>query len=440
MRWGRRSLLATSSLVAMAASAPVLAQGVVTNPVPVNGVFTTTPGVTGVVLTGESFTGTILNAAPVTLGQYKVGIYTGIAVGTKSFNGAIINAGNIEVATNYPTNKHAFGIAVGAGAGGVFNGSVTNSGFITSREGYSIGHYIPPGLQGTVELADIAVRETVTGSIINTATGVIILPFGRVNSIGIAVDAPILGRIINAGYIFAGFGIDTGTGIAVRAPIMGGITNSGTLISTHIDIRVLAPLPRGITNSGFIGGKIFAPTDTAITVVGPIAGGISNTGIIAGAAEGNGIAFGTGTAFDLGAASAATVIRQSAGSIFGGIRFSSHADELLISGGAVGGGFVAPAGSAASIGLSGGVLAIGAAEFSNTPGFIGGDPLLGVQNLAALRQSGGMVVLDVVNSTNAAEVPNVRAGVITLTSVAAALTNFSAVNAINAPSFAPGAS
>src|SRR5579872_1581815 len=134
MRWGRRSLLATSSLVAMAASAPVLAQGVVTNPVPVNGVFTTTPGVTGVVLTGESFTGTILNAAPVTLGQYKVGIYTGIAVGTKSFNGAIINAGNIEVATNYPTNKHAFGIAVGAGAGGVFNGSVTNSGFITSRE------------------------------------------------------------------------------------------------------------------------------------------------------------------------------------------------------------------------------------------------------------------------------------------------------------------
>jgi hypothetical protein len=252
----------------------------------------------------------------------------------------------------------------------------------------------------------IEIETTVTGSVVNTGAG------GFANAI-FAFPLSGFGQFV--------FNSVVNVGIDVNAPVLGGVTNAGFITGTNIiAIRSTAAIPGGITNTGYIGAD---PVDqgfaTAIGIAasGPLQGGISNTGIIAGAGfEPIDPLFGAGVAIDLSQVTTPTTITQTAGQILGAINFSGNADRLLISGGGVGGGLNAPAGSGAGVMLTGGVLAFG----PNFNGLSASETVQSASNLAFLTQSGGTIVLQVNNSTVAGTFPTISAGNITLTSVAAA--------------------
>ncbi|MBV9517090.1 MAG: hypothetical protein JO068_03125, partial [Hyphomicrobiales bacterium] len=450
-RFHASSLLATTSVAALllgAAASAARAQTVVTNPSPANSVFGIGPDATAVVIDQQSFTGDIVNPnfLPLNVNAFLQGRNTGLAIRSTSFTGSVTNAGQISV--NIIENgltpaamarQNVIGIAIGpaGGSGGTFAGSIINSGAITAFgqqvRSLNAGGSAIPGSQIPANFAlasAIKVQETVTGSIVNTGTG------GFGNAL-LAVDQRLSPFTINA---FAPQSIPGA--LDVTAPVLGGIRNAGFISATSaVGIRSTAAIPGGIVNTGYIGGALTngsnggggAGTVAAIVASGPLQGAITNSGTIASSGSPNpalGSPLGTGIAIDVSQVTTPTTITQTAGQILGSIALSGNADRVVITGGGVGGSITAPAGSAAGVTLSGGVLALGPNLGGFGPGsapspFVPGQGTVGTNpdstsNLAFITQTGGTLVLQVNNTAAPGTFPTVSAGNVTLTSVAAA--------------------
>jgi hypothetical protein len=239
---------------------------VVTNPTPVNGVFTIGPDATSVVIDQQSFTGDIVNPnfLPLNAAAQLSGTNTAIAIRSPSFTGSVTNAGQINVSLfqvlSTPATQarqNVIGIAIGpsqnGGSGGTFAGSIINSGSILAfgqqvRDLNAAGFPIP----GTQTLANFAfasgigIRETVTGSIVNTGAG------GFGNSI-FGFDFRLLPLASQIRFQSVPGVID------VNAPVLGGIKNAGFISgSSIVAIHSTAAIPGGITNTGYIGSDITA--------------------------------------------------------------------------------------------------------------------------------------------------------------------------------------
>jgi hypothetical protein len=244
---------------------------------------------------GAVFTGNIVNEASGTItptGSYSPlnpGTATGISVlklGT-TLNGNIVNSGTID-ANTIPGKQIGINIGEGAtnsvnqNAGAVVAGSITNSGTINSQVGIWVAGNSSP------------VLSTVTGSIINAASG-------QINYTGVGINenwATIGGSITNSGTI-------TGTGTAginvafanlgsTGTPGSGNIINAtgAQIASSYIGI-VLNGNTKSATGGTTMAGSII--NDGTITVgnqntnqgievaAATVLGGVTNTGTIDGA-------------------------------------------------------------------------------------------------------------------------------------------------------------
>ena len=452
-RLGASSLLATTSVAALllgGLAAPARAQTpiVVTDPTPVDGTVTIGPDATALVIDLPSFTGNVVNPnfLPLNPNAQLSATGTGLAIKSTSFNGSVTNAGqiNVNILQNgllTPTataRQNVIGIAIGpaGGSGGTFTGSIINSGLITAigaqvRGLNAFGNpMIGSEIPANFALASaIKVQETVTGSIVNTGVG----------GFGNALFAD--DQRLNAFAINGFTPLSIPGALDVTAPVLGGIRNAGFITATNaVGIRSTGAIPGGIVNTGYIGGALTnggngggAGTVAAIVASGPLQGAITNSGTIASSGAPNpalNSPLGTGIAIDVSQVTTPTTITQTSRQILGSIALSGNADRVVITGGGVGGSITAPAGSAAGVTLSGGVLAfgpnLGGFSPSFAPGpFVPGSGTIGTNpdsasNLAFITQTGGTLVLQVNNTAAPGTFPTVSAGNITLTSVAAA--------------------
>ena len=279
-RFAASSLLATTSVAALllgSLASPARAQApvVVTNPTPVNGTFTIGPDATALVIDQQSFTGDIVNpnSLPLNTAAQLSGTNTGLAIRSPSFTGSVTNAGTINVDILQNGVLNAFGVTIptpaaaarqnviGIAIGPSQNGGTAAPSLATSStrvrsyvrqqvRGLNATGNAIPGTRITANFAvasAIEIRETVTGSIVNTGAG------GFGNFIA-ADDRRLTPFVINA---FAPQSIPGA--LDVTAPVLGGIRNAGFISATSaVGIRSTAAIPGGITNTGYIGAGIFA--------------------------------------------------------------------------------------------------------------------------------------------------------------------------------------
>ena len=277
----------------------------------------------GVLVTGvSSFSGGISNSRTINAGQagVEVGTFGGALVST--FVGGIVNTGTI-------TSANGDGVLVtGFGPGSqlpTFGGGIANAGTIN----------------GNTNGINLQFVSNFSGGIANTGTITLASTAGPITTPGINVAgvSTFAGGINNSGTITALGPVGSGILVAGVAALgnavsffSGGITNSGTINATQFGIDLggaaIASFGGGITNSGSITANV------GINLGGNIAtfsGAIANSGNITGSG---------GTAIDVHLAQNAITINQSAGTVTGAIRLSSHGDVLNISGGEIAGNIV----------------------------------------------------------------------------------------------------
>jgi len=311
------------------------------------------------ITTGATIAGGVVNSGTITSGA--VGIYQE----NGTIAGGVGNSGTISVQDT--------GILLGSiTAGASFSGGISNSGTITvssgSFEAIRIGGNSGYGFASFA--GGINNSRTISGG----NTGIVVLFVSAFS-----------GGISNSGTISAaGFGIGIGFSCAqAQCPggsvtsFSGGITNSGS-ISAPVGILVqdVSAFSGNIVNSGSIG-------EIEVTGTTSFAGVIANAGTIAG----NG-----GIAIDVSGAQTAMTINQTAGSIDGDIKLSSHADVLNITGGAISGNIIG-AGSSNTVNFAPGA----GNTFTYGPGF-------GVSGVNQININSGTVILDGANSATNVDV------------------------------------
>lgn len=360
---------------------------------------TISAGVTGIFVSQVSqFSGNISNSGTITSSTGSA-----IAVTAATFTGSIVNSGTLSAATTAlsVTNVTQFsgGISnsgtIGANAGiGVLVEGVSNF-----SGGISNSHTISAGQAGvSVGAFNGALVSTFVGGVVNTGTitsangdGVLVTGFGialqlptfsggivnngaitgNTNGINLQFVSNFSGGIANAGTITVvstpGPLVAPGINVAGVSTFTGGINNSGTISSTSANgagilvagiangLTPVTSFSGGITNSGTINATLLG-IDVGAGVISRFDGGITNSGSItaqtgiflgaalatfSGAISNSGNVTGTaGTAIDVHSAQNAITINQSAGTITGAIRLSSHGDILNVSGGAIAGNIV----------------------------------------------------------------------------------------------------
>jgi uncharacterized protein with beta-barrel porin domain len=289
---------------------------------------------------------------------------SGIAqFGAASLGGGISNSGTIT--------GGGYGISVASI--GTFYGGISNSGTI------AVG--------GTG--ISVVSSSTFTGAIANSATisaggnGILVASVAQFGSTSAG------GGITNSGTISAGAaGIALGSkilGFLGPSTFAGGITNSGVITAaagTGIYVAGVSTFLGNISNSGTITAKTGILIGSGVTFAGGAA--IVNSGNITGSTA--------GAAIDVSGASSAVTIDQTAGTITGTIKLSSHADVLNISGGSIAGNIIGSGTQdVINFNLGSGTFTYGAA--------------FGFGTISAVNVNSGIVILDGANSAT-----NVKVG------------------------------
>ncbi len=362
-------------------------------------------------------------------GQYSPtlpGTATGISVlksGT-TLSGNIINSGSIN-ANTIPGRQIGINIGEGAtnsinqNAGAVLNGSITNSGTITSQVGVwvagnsglfsTVTGSIINAASGQINYTNVGINEewaTIGGSITNsgtitgTGTGGINVAFANVGSTG----TPGSGNVVNAtgakivsGYIGI---VDNGnSGSAIGATIAGSIINNGNITVPNqgtaqgIEVAAAAVLG-GVTNTGTINGALgvvlFGANSGGFPKIASVGGNIVNQGMI-NAVSTNGSGGGIEIFGDKGGGPAivgGSIVNSGTISVTG---VSGSNDGIFLAGAHVAGGIT----NSSTISVGGGTVNIGiavakssGANFSPANSSIGGS----IVNLGSITAGTGILV------------------------------------------------
>ena len=228
-------------------------------------------GTDGIKIDHSTVSGGITNSGTI-LGNNAAGINIGAASVVDSvINAGVLTGGQQGLFVNGGTVTGS----VWNRTGGTISGTIGDGIFLAA--GATVGNILNDGrITADSSFVGLAVRtgSTVTGSIVNSASGVI---SGGGNGIAVKSNNSSVGSITNAGSISAGH---TGIALYLGAPtVTGDIVNSGTISAAGTGIGVFDSAVVGgtLANTGVISGDYGINVESGATV-----GSITNAGRIIG--------------------------------------------------------------------------------------------------------------------------------------------------------------